>query len=208
MCWRSRFPASGRCATGWWTNARSSTSSLPLPALRQRKFVEIFEIRLLDVDLQCRKHAHHRIVEADGEHEIGERLTVQALAQLPKRRVGSSEIGGHLARGAQNRLGERIEVGGSSLRLLGYGADVVIADAEIAPDLDVVGIFVRRAREIAHLQNGHLAQPRVEAALTADEVPEHAESARAVRTMHQGAIKIDVARKKIPEFGIDVRSIE
>src|SRR5713226_8738163 len=23
MCWRSRFPASGRCATGWWTNARS-----------------------------------------------------------------------------------------------------------------------------------------------------------------------------------------
>src|SRR5882724_10079592 len=57
------------------------------------------------------------------------------------------------------------------------GAYIVVGDAKIAADLDVVRELVRRAREIADLQDRHLAQPRVEPALMADELAERGKAA-------------------------------
>ena len=61
-----------------------------------------------------------------------------------------------------------IELGRPAGGLLADGADVVVGDAELAADLDVMGVFVRRLRQIADLQDRKLAQPRIELALVAD----------------------------------------
>jgi hypothetical protein len=115
---------------------------------------------------------------------------------------------GHLARGAQHGLGERLEPGRPTLGLVGDGADVVVGDTEMAADLDVVGIFVGRAREIADLQDRHLPQPRIEHALAPDEISQSAEGAQAFGAVHQHAIEVDGARQQLLEFRLEVGLVE
>jgi hypothetical protein len=50
------------------------------------------------------------------------------------------------------------------------------------------------------LQDGHLAQPRVEPALEADERGERTEGARAVGAVHERAHQIDVASQQVLVF--------
>src|SRR4051794_23616288 len=56
--------------------------------LRQREFVEILLIAVLDVDLHGREDANDPVVEADGEHEIGQALMIEVAAQLGEGLVG------------------------------------------------------------------------------------------------------------------------
>jgi hypothetical protein len=112
------------------------------------------------------------------------------------------------ARRAQHRLGQRLELARPPLGLVGDRADVVVADAEVAADLHMMGILVRRPREIADLQDGHLAQARIEPAPVANEVAEPVEGARAVRAVRQQAMEIDVALQEILVLGRKVRAVE
>jgi hypothetical protein len=58
------------------------------------------------------------------------------------------------------------------------------------------------------LQDGHLAQPRVEPALEADERGERTKRARAVRAVHERAHQIDVAGHQVLVFRRQVRFVE
>ena len=78
---------------------------------------------------------------------------------------------------------------------------VAFRDAEVAADLDVVREFIGRARQIADLQDGHLAQARVEAALVANILPDPLQPPRRTRAVNEGAEEIDVAREQVLVFG-------
>jgi len=90
------------------------------------------------------------------------------LLQHRERVVGDAAIDRHLARRPQHRLGQGIELGRTAGAVLGDGADVVVGDAELAAELDVMHILVGAARGVADLEDRHLAQARVELALVAD----------------------------------------
>ena len=68
-------------------------------------------------------------------------------------------------------------------------AKATTSPKSMAADLDVVGILVGRAREVADLQDGHLAQSRIEHALAPDEVRQRTEGAGVVRAVHQGSTR-------------------
>src|SRR2546423_387746 len=89
--------------------ARAGKSAASI--LRQRELVEILLIAVLDVDLHGREDANDAVVEADGEHEIGQALMIEVAAKLGEGLVRDREIRRHLARGAQDRLGQRFEPG-------------------------------------------------------------------------------------------------
>ncbi len=63
-------------------------------------------------------------------------------AQRREGRFRYGETGRHFARCFEHQFGERIELGGTALGLLGDRADIVVADAELAADLDVMGVLV------------------------------------------------------------------
>ena len=91
---------------------------------------------------------------------------------------------------------------------IGDGADVIVADAELAADLDVMRVFVGRAFEVADLQDGEFAQARVEAAFMPDEVCELVPGAGRDRAVHQEPVQIDVPRQQVLEFGLEIRAVE
>src|SRR5262249_42886251 len=99
------------------------------------------------------------------------------------------------------RFGKRVEIARRALGLGDQGADIGVTDAEVATDLDVVRPLVRLARQISDLQDGKLAQARVESALEADELAETAEGTRGVGAVHQRLEQGDVARKQILMLG-------
>jgi hypothetical protein len=91
----------------------------------------------------------------------------------------------------EHGFGQRFEIAGAAFRLGGNGADVVVADAEIVADLDVMGILVGRARQVADLKDGELAQPWIELGAVADVVADPAPAARGARTVDQSPKQID-----------------
>jgi hypothetical protein len=163
--------------------------------------LQIGQIFVLDVDLQRRQDAHHGAIESDGQDQVGKALGVEFFAQLREGGVGDGEFRGHFARRLEHGFGQRLESAGTAFRLGGDGADVVVADAEIVADLDVMGIFVGRSGDIADLKDRELAQPRIELGAVPDLMADPAPAARGARTVDQGPKQIDRPVEQILMLG-------
>ena len=170
--------------------------------------LEIGQIFVLDVDLQRRQDAHHGAVEGNRQDQVGEALGVEFFAQVREGGVGNGQFRRHFTGRLEHGFGQRLQIGGAALRLGGDGADVVVADAEIVADLDVMGILVGRSGNIADLKDGELAQPRIELGTVADVVADAAPAARGARTVDQSAKQIDRAVEQILMLGRQIRAIE
>ena len=68
--------------------------------------------------------------------------------------------------------------------------------------------FVGRTREVAHLQDGKLAQARIEPALVADELPETCEGSQAIRTVRERAVQRDIPCQQILVLGGKIIFVE
>ena len=113
----------------------------------------------------------------------------------------------HFAGRLEHGFGQRLQIGGAVLRLGGDGADVIVADAEIVADLDVMGILVGRSGNIADLKDGELAQPRIELGAVADVVADPAPAARGARTVDQSPKQIDRPVEQILMLGRQIRAV-
>src|SRR5580704_5706055 len=145
------------CATVLWPASFWAGKFLLCAAVsgggRQRKLLEIGQIFVLDVDLQRRQDAHHGAVEGNRQDQVGEALGVEFFAQVREGGIGNGQFRRHFTSRMEHGFGQRLQIGGAALRLGGDGADVVVADAEIAADLDVMGILIGRPREVADLED-------------------------------------------------------
>jgi hypothetical protein len=112
-----------------------------------------------------------------------------------KRRLRDGKVAGRLARRLEHELGDGLEPARSPLRLRNQGMDIVVRHAEVAADLDVMRPLIGRASEIAHLQDGKLAQARIEPALEADELTKPTEGTQAVRAVGKRTMQRDVPRQ-------------
>src|SRR5581483_1477500 len=135
---------------------------------RDRILLEDFLVIRFVVDLHGGEHAHHRVVEGDGQHQIDHLLVVEMLLDLGKGRHRHFQIFGHLARALQDRAGQRLQPRLHALGLDHQRSDVLIGNAELLADLHMMGELVFRFLQPADLQDRELAQPRIELALVAD----------------------------------------
>src|SRR5579864_7096094 len=165
---------------------------------REREFFEVMAVIRLDIDVERRQQADHAAIEGDRDHEIGEALLAQFVPEAGEGRIIDQASLGHLAGRFEYRLGEWLEPARASLGLVDHRADIGVAHAEVAADLDVMRILIGRAREISDLQNCQLSQPRIEPAGAADELAETAEGARGIGAVHQRAHQVDRAIEQIP----------
>src|SRR5262249_44288744 len=123
----------------------------------------------LDVDREASQRPHYGVVEGNRDHEIDEALRAQLGGEGHKSHLQDGEVGRHLACRPEHELGKRLELARSPLRLCDQCPHILVCDAKVAADLDVMRPFVGRTREVAYLQDGKLAQARIEPALVADE---------------------------------------
>src|SRR5258707_8589455 len=79
---------------------------------RNRILIEHFLVVGLVVDLHGGEHAHHGTVVGDDEHQVGHVLVRQVLLDLGEGRFGHADVARHLARALEDRLGQRLELGG------------------------------------------------------------------------------------------------
>jgi len=86
--------------------------------------------------------------------------------------------------------------------------DIGVGDAELLADLNVVGELVLRLLEPADLQDGELAQARVELALEADEVADSVERPRHVGRVDHQLVQVGVALQHVAIFGRDLIGFE
>src|SRR5262249_35784837 len=76
-------------------------------------------------------------------------------------------------------------------------ANIVLRDAELEADLDMVRIFVRRARQVADLQDREFAQAAVELAAEADIAAQPMEGAGGGRAVGEDTVQRDVPRQQV-----------
>src|SRR5262245_38915071 len=127
-----------------------------------RILLQDFLVEGLVVDLHRRQHTHHRAVVGDDEHQIGHVLVGEMLLDLGEGRVGHADVARHLAGALEDRLGQWLELGRLARGLGHQALDVLVGNAEVLADLDVMSELVFRALQPADLQDGKLAQPRIE----------------------------------------------
>src|SRR5262245_62006908 len=158
----------------------------------------------LVVDLHGGEHAHHGAVEGDGQHQVDHVLVGKVLLDLGEGRVGHAEFAHHLAGALEDGLGQRLELGWLALGLGHQTPDVLVGDAEILADLDVMGELVLRALHPAHLQNRELSQARIELALEADEAADAVERLGHVGRVDQQLVQVGVALEHVAVLGRDL----
>src|SRR6202035_4268757 len=90
--------------------------------------LQYFFVIWLVVDLHGREHAHHGVVEGDGEHEIDHLLVVEMLLDLGKRRHRHFQILRHLSRALEDCAGQRLQPRLHALGLDHQRGDVVVGD--------------------------------------------------------------------------------
>src|SRR6266404_2713069 len=154
------------------------------------------------------QHADNGAVEGDSEHEIGHMLIAEHLLDLGEGSLGHREFARHLARALQDRACERLERRRLALGLRHHVADILVGDAELLADLDVMGEFVLRLLHPAHLKNREFTQARVELALEADVGADAAEGARHVGRIDQELVQVGVALEDVAIFGRDLIGLE
>src|SRR5271165_1293045 len=175
---------------------------------RHRVLLQYLFVSGLVVDLHGGEHAHHGAVEGDGEHEIDHLFVREMALDLGKGRLRHRELAHHFARTPEDHLCQRLE-----LRLLAVGlrhdsGDVVVADAEFPADLHMMGELIFRLLQPSDLQDGKLAQARVELALETDIAADAVEGARHVRRVDQQLVQIGVALEHVAVFGRDLVGLE
>src|SRR5580704_8768068 len=116
----------------------------------------LFVIGLV-VHLHGGEHAHHGAVEGDGEHEIDHVLVGELLLDLGKGLFRHRKLAYHLARAAQDRSRQRLELRRFAFGLGHHRLDVLVGDAELLADLHVMGELVFRFLQPADLQDRELA---------------------------------------------------
>src|SRR3954451_21107624 len=82
---------------------------------RDRVLLQYLIIIGLVVDLHRRKYAHHGAIERDGEHEVGHLLVGQLPLDFGESRLRHRQFTYHLAGASQDRLRQRLELGGFAL---------------------------------------------------------------------------------------------
>src|SRR5229473_2799449 len=158
----------------------------------------------LVVDLQGGEHADDREIEGDGEHEIGHVLVREFLLDLGESCIRHRKLAHHFACAFHDRLGKRLKLGGLALGL-GYQAPyILIGDAKLLADLHMMGEFVFRFLQPAHLKDSKFAQARVEFALEADVAADAVEGTRHVGRVDQELVQIGVALEHVAIFGRDL----
>src|SRR5271155_5388381 len=100
-------------------------------AYRQREAMQIRHVVGLDVDPQRRQHAHHGVVEGDGDGQVDDLFVAEFRLQHGKAGVGYVAIRGDLARRAQHLAGQRAELGRLAGAVVDQRLDVGLGDAEI-----------------------------------------------------------------------------
>src|SRR6266851_2345598 len=175
---------------------------------REGVLLEHFLVVRLVVDLHGGEHADDGAVEGDGQHQVDHVLVAEAFLDLGESGVRHAEIAHHLARAPEDRLGQRLELGGLAFGLGEQPLDVLVGDAEFLADLDVMGEFVLRALHPADLQDGELAQARVELALEADEAAHAIEGPCHVGRVDQQFVQVGVALQHVAVLGSDLVGFE
>src|SRR5437899_10997686 len=175
---------------------------------RDRVLLEHLFVVGFVVDLHGGEHAHHGAVEGDGQHQVGHVLVAEMLFDLGEGRVRHADIARHLARALEDRLGERLELGGLALGLEEQALDVLVGDAEFLADLHMVGELVLRLLQPTDLKNRELAQARIKLALEADEVADAVERLRHVGRVDQQLVQVGVALEHVAILGRDLVGFE
>ena len=120
----------------------------------------------------------------------------------------SAEIAHHLAGALEDRLGQRLGLGRLALGFGHQTLDVLVGDAEILADLDVMRELVLRALHPTDLQDGELAQARIELALEADETADAVEGLGHVGRVDQQLVQVGVALEHVAVLGRDLVGFE
>src|SRR5579863_4882076 len=108
----------------------------------ERELGEVRHIVIVHVNLEGSQHANHSIIETDGDRQVDDMLVAQRLLQCGECGVRHCTIERHLAGGAQYRLRHGVERRRLAGRVVDKSTDVVLADAEVEAQLDVVRPFV------------------------------------------------------------------
>src|SRR5229473_4903636 len=156
------------------------------------------------VDLHGSEHADNRAIEGAGEHEIGHVLVRELPLDLGEGRIRHRKLAHHFARAFQDRLGQRLELRRLAVGLGNHASDILAGDAELLADLHVMGEFVFRLLQPAHLKDGEFAQARVELALEADVAADSIEGARHVGRVDQELVQVGVALEHVAIFRRDL----
>src|SRR5262249_5114574 len=98
---------------------------------RARQLLRPLVIGGLVVDPHGRKHAHSGTVEGYGEQQGGHVLVREALLELGEGRLRHADVARQLARALEDRLGQRLELGGLALGLREQAFYVLVGDAEL-----------------------------------------------------------------------------
>src|SRR6266851_3219090 len=171
---------------------------------RHRVLLQYLFIGGFVVDLHGGEHADDRAIEGDGEHEIGHVLVREFLLDLGESCIRHRKLAHHFACAFHDRLGKRLKLGGLALGL-GYQAPYsLIGDAKLLADLHMMGEFVFRFLQPAHLKDSKFAQARVEFALEADVAADAVEGTRHVGRVDQELVQVGVALEHVAIFGRDL----
>src|SRR5260370_37541006 len=90
------------------------------------------------------QHADNGAVEGDSEHQIGHMLIAEHLLDLGEGSLGHREFARHLARALQDRARQRLERRPLALRFPHHVSDILVGDAGLLAQPDVIGEFVLR----------------------------------------------------------------
>src|ERR1700730_6380233 len=171
---------------------------------RYRVLLQYLFIGGVVVDLHGGEHADDGAIEGNGEHEIGHVLVGELLLDLGKGRTRHRKLAHHFACAFHDRLSKRLKLGGLALGL-GYQAPyILIGDAKLLADLHMMGEFVFRFLQPAHLKDRKFAQARVEFALEADVAADAVEGTRHVGRVDQELVQVGVALEHVAIFGRDL----
>src|ERR1700756_2025499 len=167
----------------------------------------LFIIRLI-VDLHGGEDAHHGAVEGDGKHEVDHLFIGEMALDIGKGRLRHRKLARHLARALEDRPGQWLRLRFLALGLRHHPGNVVVGDAESPADLHMMGELIFRLLQPADLQDGKLAQPRIELALEADVTADAVEGARHVGRIDQQLVQVGVAPQHVAIVGRDLVGLE
>src|SRR5580704_12416330 len=183
-------------------------SFTPIALLGDRVLLQYLFVIGLVVDLHGGEHAHHGVVEGDGQHQIDHLLVGKVLLDLGEGRHRHFQFLRHLARALEDYACQRLEQRLDAFGLDHHRRDVLVGDAELLADLHVMGELIFRLLQPADLEDGELAQAWVELALEADVTADAAERARHVGRVDQQLVQIGVAFEHVAIFGRDIVRLE
>ena len=127
---------------------------------------------------------------------------------LGKSRHRHFQILRHLARALEDCACQRFEPRLDALGLDHHRRDILVGDAKLLADLHVMGELIFRLLQPADLENGELAQARIELALVPDIAAKPGKGAGHVGRVDEQLVEIGVALEHVAIFGCDIVRLE